>query len=156
MKQNRRQLFICVAIPLAVGGLSALLTRGSMDTFTTLNKPPLSPPGWLFPVVWTILFVLMGLASYLVLKSGKPHQKISRALGLYGVQLGVNFFWSILFFNLSLYLFSFLWLILLWILILVTIIRFHRLSRPAGVLMLPYLLWVTFAGYLNLGIYLLN
>ena len=78
MKQNRRQLFICVAIPLAVGGLSALLTRGSMDTFTTLNKPPLSPPGWLFPVVWTILFVLMGLASYLVLKSGKPHQNRKR------------------------------------------------------------------------------
>ncbi len=156
MKQNRRQLLICIAIPLAVGGLSAWLTRGSMDTFAALNKPPLSPPGWLFPVVWTILFVLMGLASYLVLKSGKPQQKVNRALRLYGIQLGVNFFWSVFFFNLSLYLFSFIWLILLWILILVTTIRFRRLSQPAGMLMLPYLLWVAFAGYLNLGIYLLN
>ena len=156
MKQNRRQLLICIAIPLAEGGLSAWLTRGSMDTFAALNKPPLSPPGWLFPVVWTILFVLMGLASYLVLKSGKPQQKVNRALRLYGIQLGVNFFWSVFFFNLSLYLFSFIWLILLWILILVTTIRFRRLSQPAGMLMLPYLLWVAFAGYLNLGIYLLN
>lgn len=156
MKQNRRQLLICIAIPLAVGGLSAWLTRGSMDTFAALDKPPLSPPGWLFPVVWTILFVLMGLASYLVLKSGKPQQKVNRALRLYGIQLGVNFFWSVFFFNLSLYLFSFIWLILLWILILVTTIRFRRLSQPAGMLMLPYLLWVAFAGYLNLGIYLLN
>lgn len=156
MKQNRRQLLICIAIPLAAGGLSAWLTRGSMDTFAALNKPPLSPPGWLFPVVWTILFVLMGLASYLVLKSGKPQQKVNRALRLYGIQLGVNFFWSVFFFNLSLYLFSFIWLILLWILILVTTIRFRRLSQPAGMLMLPYLLWVAFAGYLNLGIYLLN
>ena len=156
MKQNRRQLLICIAIPLAVGGLSAWLTRGSMDTFAALNKPPLSPPGWLFPVVWTILFVLMGLASYLVLKSGKPQQKVNRALRLYGIQLGVNFFWSVFFFNLSLYLFSFIWLILLWILILVTTIRFRRLSQPAGMLMLPYLLWVAFAGYLNLGISLLN
>lgn len=156
MKQNRRQLLICIAIPLAVGGLSAWLTRGSMDTFAALNKPPLSPPGWLFPVVWTILFVLMGLASYLVLKSGKPQQKVNRALRLYGIQLGVNFFWSVFFFNLSLYLFSFIWLILLWILILVTTIRFRRLSQPAGMLMLPYLLWVAFAGYLNPGIYLLN
>lgn len=156
MKQNRRQLLICIAIPLAAGGLSARLTRGSMDTFAALNKPPLSPPGWLFPVVWTILFVLMGLASYLVLKSGKPQQKVNRALRLYGIQLGVNFFWSVFFFNLSLYLFSFIWLILLWILILVTTIRFRRLSQPAGMLMLPYLLWVAFAGYLNLGIYLLN
>lgn len=156
MKQNRRQLLICIAIPLAAGGLSAWLTRGSMDTFAALNKPPLSPPGWLFPVVWTILFVLMGLASYLVLKSGKPQQKVNRALRLYGIQLGVNFFWSVFFFNLSLYLFSFIWLILLWILILVTTIRFRRLSQPTGMLMLPYLLWVAFAGYLNLGIYLLN
>ena len=98
MKQNRRQLLICIAIPLAAGGLSAWLTRGSMDTFAALNKPPLSPPGWLFPVVWTILFVLMGLASYLVLKSGKPQQKVNRALRLYGIKLGVNFFWSVFFY----------------------------------------------------------
>lgn len=153
---KRRELFICIAIPLAVGGVSAWLSRESMNAFAAFDKPPLSPPGWLFPVVWTLLYVLMGLASYLVLMSAKPQQTINRALRLYGIQLGVNFFWSIFFFNLSLYLFSFLWLILLWLLILATIIRFYQISQTAGDMMLPYLLWVTFAGYLNLGIYLLN
>ena len=153
---KRRQLLICIAIPLAVGGISAWLSRGSMKTYAALSKPPLSPPGWLFPVVWTILFVLMGLATYLVITSEQPQQTINRALRLYGIQLGVNFFWSILFFNMSLYLFSFIWLILLWILILATTVRFYRVSPAAGYLMLPYLLWVAFAGYLNLGIYLLN
>lgn len=156
MKQKWKLLLICIAIPLAVGGLSAWLTRGSADTFAMLNKPPLSPPGWLFPVVWTILFILMGLASYLILTSEKCRQAIDRALRLYGIQLVVNFFWSIFFFNLSLYLFAFIWLILLWLLILGTIVRFCRISQPAGYLMVPYLLWVTFAGYLNFSIYLLN
>lgn len=156
MNLKRRELFICIAIPLAVGGVSAWLSRESMNAFAAFDKPPLSPPGWLFPVVWTLLYVLMGLASYLVLMSAKPQQTINRALRLYGIQLGVNFFWSIFFFNLSLYLFSFLWLILLWLLILATIIRFYQISQTAGDMMLPYLLWVTFAGYLNLGIYLLN
>lgn len=156
MKQRQRKLLICIAIPLAVGGLSAWLTRGSMDVFAGLNKPPLSPPGWLFPVVWTILFVLMGVASYLVLKSAKPQRVINDALWLYGLQLAVNFFWSIFFFRLSLYMFSFIWLVLLWFLVLATVIRFYRISQTSGYLMIPYLLWVTFAAYLNLGIYLLN
>jgi len=156
LKLNRRLLLVCIAIPLTVGAISALLSRESMKTFAALNKPPLSPPGWLFPVVWTLLFVLMGLASYFVLMSGQPQQTINRALLLYGIQLGVNFFWSIFFFNLSLYLFSFIWLVLLWLLILATTLSFYRISPTAGFLMLPYLLWVTFAGYLNFGIYLLN
>ncbi len=153
---KRRKLLICVAVPLAVGGVSAWLSRGGMNAFAALNKPPLSPPGWLFPVVWTLLFILMGLASYLVLMSGRPRQTVNKALRLYGIQLGVNFFWSIFFFNLSLYLFSFLWLILLWLLILAATVRFYQISQTAGSLMLPYVLWVAFAGYLNLGICLLN
>lgn len=153
MKIQWKNLIICLVIPLAVGGLSALLTRNSMETFDTISKPALSPPGWLFPVVWTILYVLMGIASYLVLTSGKPNRT---ALTVYGIQLIFNFFWSILFFNLGLYLFAFIWLVLLWLLILKTTILFHRISKPAGYLMLPYLLWVTFAGYLNYSIYLLN
>lgn len=156
MRQKRWQLFFCIAIPLAIGGLSAWLTRDGMSSFAAWNKPPLSPPGWLFPVVWTILFVLMGLASYLVLRSEQPRQAVHKALWLYGIQLGVNFFWPIFFFNLSLYLFSFAWLVLLWVLILATTVRFYRISRAAGYLMLPYFVWVTFAGYLNFGIYLLN
>ena len=153
LKIQWKKLIVCLAIPLAVGGLSALLTRSGMESFETINKPPLSPPGWLFPVVWTILFVLMGIASYLVAVSDKPSRT---ALTVYGVQLFFNFLWSILFFNLSQYLFAFVWLVILWILILITTVLFYRISKPAGYLMLPYLLWVAFAGYLNFAIYLLN
>ena len=156
MKEKWKQLLICIALPLIVGGISALLTRNSMDTFAALNKPLLSPPGWLFPVVWTILYVLMGVASYLVLTSEKEQWKIKQALWFYKLQLCVNFFWSIYFFILSVYLFSFIWLLLLWILIIGTTIRFYRITNWAGYLMIPYLLWVTFAGYLNYSIYLLS
>ncbi len=156
MKEKQKQLFICIAIPLVVGGLSALLSQNGMAQFSSLIKPPLSPPAWLFPVVWTILYVLMGIASYLVLQSGESHQTINKALRVYGLQLAVNFFWSIIFFNLSSYLFAFIWLVLLWVLILVTLVRFYRISVTAGYLLIPYLVWVTFAGYLNFAIYLLN
>lgn len=156
MSKKTKQFLICLAIPLLVGGLSAFITRGGMDTFETINKPSLSPPSWLFPVVWTVLFILMGIASYLVLVSGKPQMEIKRALVVNGIQLIFNFFWSIFFFNFSLYLFSFIWLVLLWLLILATTVLFYRISKPAGYLMIPYLLWVTFAGYLNFQIYLLN
>ena len=107
-----------------------------METFEMVNKPPLSPPGWLFPVVWTILYVLMGIASYLVLTSGKPDDI---ALKAYGIQLAVNFMWPILFFNLNLYLFSFIWLVALWLLVYQTIRLFWSASKTAGALMIPYL-----------------
>ena len=156
LKINKKLLIICLVIPLAVGGIAALLTGGGLDTFETLNQPPLSPPGWLFPVVWTILYILMGIASYLVLTSGKSQESIRRALVLYGIQLSFNFLWPIFFFGLSAYLFAFIWLVALWLLILATTVSFYRISDIAGYLMIPYLIWVTFAGYLNLGIYLLN
>ena len=145
MKIEWKKLLICIAIPLVIGGISAFLTRGNMQTFSTLNKPALSPPGWLFPIVWTILYILMGIASYLVLISKKTS---TNAFTLYSIQLIFNFFWSIIFFNLSLYLFAFVWLVALWILILKTTILFYQIEKPAGYLMIPYLLWVTFAGYL--------
>ena len=147
---------MCLALPLIIGGLSALLSGPGMELFASLEQPPLSPPGWLFPVVWTLLYLMMGLASCLVLESGGERKQISAALTLYGVQLAVNFFWSIFFFNMQLYLFSFFWLVLLWCLILATLISFYQLSKPAGLLLVPYLLWVTFAGSLNLAIALLN
>lgn len=153
MKIQWKKLISCLAIPLAAGGLSALLTRGSMESFEALNKPPLSPPGWLFPVVWTVLFVLMGIASYLAAVSGGPNRT---ALAVYGVQLLFNFVWPLLFFRLAQYLPAFIWLVILWVLILVTAVFFYRISKPAGYLMLPYLAWVAFAGYLNLAIFLLN
>ncbi len=153
MKIQWKKLILCIVIPLAVGGLSALSTRGGMEIFQSLNKPALAPPSWLFPVAWTILYILMGVASYLVLVSEKPYHK---ALDIYGVQLAFNYLWPIFFFTLQAYLFSFIWLVLLWLLILAATVMFYRISNPAGYLMLPYLLWVTFAGYLNLSIYLLN
>lgn len=153
MKIQWKNLVTCLAIPLAAGGLSAFLTQNNMEAFETVNKPALTPPGWLFPVVWTLLYILMGIASYLALTSKKPSDT---ALTVYGVQLVFNFFWSIIFFNLKLYLLAFLWLAVLWLLILKTTKLFYQLSKPAGYLMIPYLLWVTFAGYLNLSIYLLN
>ena len=154
MKIQWKRLLLCLAIPLAAGGLAAFLTKDSMAQFALLNQPPLSPPGWLFPVVWTILYLLMGYASYLVSISHSSQKR--HALILYAMQLAVNFFWSIFFFNFEWYLFSFFWLLLLWVLIFLTLRAFRRISRTAGDLLIPYLLWVTFAGYLNLAIYLLN
>ncbi|MEE0966496.1 MAG: TspO/MBR family protein [Bacilli bacterium] len=154
MNKKIKTLIVCILIPLAVGFLSALLTRNSMSTFSLLNKPLLAPPGWLFPIVWTILYILMGIASYLVYTSYFYNK--NNALLTYEIQLIFNFFWSIIFFNLEAYLFAFIWLIILWILILITTIQFYNINKLAGLLMIPYLLWVTFAGYLNFMIYLLN
>ncbi len=153
MKIQWKNLITCLAIPLAVGSFSALLTQNSMEAFASLNQPAFAPPGWLFPVVWTILYVLMGIASYLVFTSGKSN---GTALTFYVLQLVFNFFWPILFFRLEQCFLAFIWLVVLWILILKTILEFYRVSKLAAYLMLPYLLWVTFAGYLNLSICLLN
>lgn len=154
MKIQWKRLLVYLAIPLGVGALAGILTKDSMMQFSLLNRPPLSPPGWLFPVVWTVLFLLMGYASYLVSRSDSVQKR--PALILYAIQLIVNFFWSIFFFNFEWYLFSFFWLVLLWVLILLTIRAFWRISPTAAILLIPYLLWVTFAGYLNLAIWLLN
>lgn len=156
MKEKWKKLLICLAVPLSVGGLSAFLTRDGMKTFQTLKKPPLSPPAWVFPLVWTILFLLMGTASFLVLEWGKSRRAVRRALTVYGAQLTANFFWPLLFFGLGAWLFSFFWLIFLWILIFAAKVKFSLLSPAAGRLLIPYLAWVAFAGYLNFGVWLLN
>ncbi len=153
MKINYKNLITAIAIPLAVGGASAFLSMDGMKAFENVKKPPLSPPQWLFPVVWSILYVLMGIASYIVVMSGKENNK---ALRLYGIQLIFNFFWSIFFFNKQWYLFAFSWLAALWILIFFTIREFMDISKLAGALLIPYLLWVSFAGYLNFAVYLIN
>lgn len=156
MKIKKDELAISILLPLAVGAVSSFLTQNAMGMFRLMEQPPLSPPGWLFPVVWTILYVLMGIASYLVCREGKEKPEVADALSVYALQLVFNFFWSIFFFRFEWYLFSFLWLLALWGLILVTTLRFWKVNRTAAKLMLPYLAWVTFAGYLNLGVYLLN
>ena len=155
MRINLKKLLVAIAIPLIIGGISAFITMGSMEAFEGLNKPPLSPPGWLFPVVWSVLYILMGIASYIVYDKNVP-VKSKNALTFYAVQLVFNFFWSIFFFNLEAYLFSFIWLLILWVLIIITAYKFYKISKPAGYLLIPYIIWVTFAAYLNLAIYILN
>ena len=149
-------LFKCIAIPLVVGVIAALSTGGGMKMFETIEKPVLSPPGWLFPVVWTILYTLMGISSYLIITSGAEQEKIDKAISIYGYQLVVNFLWPTFFFNLNWYLFSFFWLVLLWILVLIMIIKFREIDKRAAWLNVPYLIWLTFAGYLNFAIWILN
>ncbi len=153
MRIEIKKLIQCIALPLAVGLVSSFLSRSGMASFDQINKPPLSPPGWLFPIVWTILYIFMGIASYLILTSKK---ECRFPLTVYGIQLIFNFFWPIFFFRLERYLFSFFWLVILWLLILAVILLFRQISKPAAYLMIPYLIWVTFAGYLNFAIFLLN
>lgn len=140
----------------AVGTLSGWITRDAARIYgATITKPPLSPPAVVFPVVWTILFALMGIgAARIDLAPASPAR--SRSLLLFFVQLLFNFLWSILFFNAQAFGLAFLWLLLLWILILLMILSFRQVDPAAAKLQIPYLLWVTFAAYLNLGIWLLN
>ncbi len=151
-----KKLIVCVAIPLIVGGLSALISKSGFEKYAEMPKPALSPPSWLFPVVWTILYVLMGIASYRIFTAEGDMTKRKNALIFYGIQLFFNFAWTIVFFNFGLYLFAFIWLVVMWALIIVTMLKFYKIDKKAGFLILPYLLWVTFAGYLNFGVFLLN
>lgn len=151
--QNKNSLAISILIPLAVGSISALLS-GSASTYLTLEKPSFSPPAIIFPIVWTILYILMGISSYIIYSSNNPNK--SKALKIYGFQLFFNFFWSILFFGFSQYLLAFLWLIILIVLIILMIKQFYAISPLAAYLQIPYLIWCLFAAYLNYSIYIMN
>lgn len=157
MKKQTRIYIISVAISLGVGIVSALLTRGNMNIYEEVSTPPLSPPSFLFPVVWTVLFVLMGISVAMVLTTGtSPLVKRKNALSVYGMSLFFNFFWSIIFFNLRAFLLAFVWLLVLLALIILTIVKYYRINKTAAYLQIPYTVWVTFAGYLNFGIWILN
>ena len=149
-----KPLLLSLLISLGTGGLAALFTGNSMEFYQSLKQPPLSPPGWVFPLAWTILYSLMGVAAYLVWMQDSTGR--NGALFFYGLQLIFNFVWPLLFFNARAYLASLIWLLLLWVLILITTARFFQETKAAGWLMIPYLLWVAFAGYLNAGVWLLN
>ncbi len=154
MKIKWKPLAVCMLLPLALGAVVSVITMNAMSAFETLQKPPLSPPGWLFPVVWTILYLIMGYASYRVWMSGNERRR--DALQAYGFQLFLNLIWPLLFFSFGWYGISFAWLVALWIAVLVTLLRFRAIDKTAGWLLAPYLVWLTFAGYLNLGVFLLN
>ncbi len=155
-KFNLKRFLISLALPLAVGGLSALITKDNMDLYSEIITPPLSPPGWVFPVVWTILYALMGVSLYLVWSSNVAFYKKQRAFTFFGIQLLLNFIWSPIFFNERWFLLAFMVLVLLWIFTLLMITSFYKISKVAGLLQIPYIIWLSFAGYLNLAIYLLN
>lgn len=155
-KFNLKAFLICVAIPLGVGGISALITRGNMDLYSKIKQPPLAPPGWAFAVAWTILYILMGVSLYLIWSSNAEHSQKQTAYVLFLIQLFFNFIWSPIFFNMRQFLLALVVLAVLWIFTLAMIVVFYKISKPAAILQIPYLLWLTFAGYLNFAIYLLN
>lgn len=144
-----------ILFALVVGGVAGLLTSMGMDEYDLVEKPNLTPPDIVFPIVWTILYVLMGISSARIFMLDNSKER-NRSLIVYLLQLFFNFFWSILFFNFQAYAFSFFWLVALWVLILSMIIMFSRLDKLSAYLQIPYLLWVSFAGYLNLMVWLLN
>lgn len=156
MKKTWKTYAIWVLGVEAVGFLSGWLTReGSRSYSQTVTQPPLSPPMWVFPVVWTVLFALMGVSAARVYQSEKSRER-RRALGVFGAQLGFNFLWSIVFFNLRWYGFALVWLLALWGLIAGMIRAFRQVDEPAAAMQIPYLIWVTFAAYLNAGVWVLN
>lgn len=147
---------IFAAISLATGGLSAILTKSNMSIYDEINQPFFAPPSWFFPVVWAILYILMGVGAGLVYCAPRRADLKCSALFYFGLQLAVNFFWSIIFFNFKMFKASFVWLILLLFLILIMFSYFLKISKKAAYLQIPYILWVIFAAVLNLGIAILN
>ena len=157
MWQKIKPYVVSIALSLGVGTLAGFLTKDSMSLYGEIIQPPLSPPSILFPIVWTLLYILMGVSAAMIYtdKTAPARQK-ETALTVYAASLIVNFFWSIFFFNLRAFFLSFVWLLLLFVLILYTIRLYHRINRVAAYLQIPYAAWVAFAGYLNLAIWILN
>lgn len=156
MRKQWKPIILSILVAEAVGALSGFLTREGMKLFTdAVAQPPLSPPPLLFPIVWTILYALMGYGSARIWLS-TPSPDRSRALNLYAIQLVVNFFWCLIFFNAQAFGFAFFWLLLLWVLVLLMILAFDKVDPLSAKLQVPYLIWLTFAAYLNLGVWYLN
>ena len=157
MRKNIKVYIVSIVIALAVGGLAAFFTRNNMSIYYSINQPTLAPPMILFPIVWSVLYIFMGIGSAIVyIKRKENPTEAYCGLRIYGLQLTVNFLWSIIFFNLQAYLFAFIWLLALVGLIVGMIFQFRTISKTASNFQIPYLLWVVFAGYLNLMVYILN
>jgi len=156
-KQNLLRLIAAVVFCEAAGALGAVFTVPAIATwYTSLNKPAFTPPNWVFGPVWTTLFALMGIALYLVWSKGLKEKKVKTAVWVFAAQFALNLLWSFLFFSLRQPLLAFAEIILLWIAIAATIIKFYPISRKAGLLLLPYLAWVTVASALNYFVWALN
>ncbi len=151
--KNIKTLIISIIIPLIIGFIGNLLGNNSMG-FNEIIKPSYNPPGIIFPIVWTILYILMGISSYLIYTSNST--KKEDALRVYALQLIFNMLWTFFFFNLNWFLFSFIWIIILIILVSIMIFKFIKINKTAGYLQIPYLAWLIFASILNMSIYFLN
>lgn len=143
---------ICLAVPLVPGFIVGMLTSGSADIYKRIKTPVFAPPAAVFPIAWGILYALMGISLYLIYRNGG----VRRNYVLFGVQLLINLVWPFLFFTFEAFTAAFFWLLLLWAAILAMIISFYGKYPPSAYLQIPYLLWVTFAGVLNLSVALLN
>lgn len=151
------QFFVAIAVCLLAGLIGSVFTAPALSPwYAALAKPALTPPAWLFGPVWTVLFVLMGIALYIVWSKGWGQKNVQVAMTIFAVQLVLNVLWSYLFFGLQAPFFGLIEIVILWVAILMTIGTFRRVSIPAAVLLVPYFLWVTFAAYLTYGIYTLN
>jgi len=150
------RLAVSIIVPLLVGFIGSFFTSKSVNSwYKTLNKPSFNPPNWLFAPVWTILFILIGLSFYLVWSANFGSSKWL-AIGIFSLNLLLNLLWSLLFFGLGKFFFAFIEILILWIVILINTIVFYGISQLAGILLIPYLLWVSFASILNYYIYILN
>ncbi len=147
---------ISVIIALAVGALSAFATKDYMNIYDEIVRPPLAPPGFVFPVVWTVLYTLMGISSAIVFTKCNETECSDTWGVIYVLQLVVNFFWSIIFFRMRSFLFAFIWLLILIALVVWMILEFRKISKIAAYLQIPYLIWILFAAFLNLMIFILN
>jgi len=150
------KLVASILIPLVIGFLGSFFTSSSVNNwYATINKPTFNPPNWIFGPVWTVLFFLIGISFYLVWKKGFGKNKI-KIIGIYALQLLLNFIWSLLFFGLQSPALALIEIIILWFVILANIIIFYKSTKIAGYILIPYLLWVSFATVLNFAIFILN
>lgn len=153
-KVDKKQLALNIAVPIGLGAISSLITRNGMKEFALINQPPLSPPSWLFGVAWTALYAIMGISSYII-RQNDP-SKTKTGLAFYTLQLAFNVTWPLLFFGAKAYLLSFVWLLILLALVIAMTVSFFKIDKKAGLLQIPYILWLCFAAYLNFGVYVLN
>ena len=153
MKINWKRLIIITIITFVVGSFFSFFTMNNMETFKELEKP-INIPGIIFPIVWSILYLLMSISCYLITQSRSNDN--DKAIVLYGIQLIINSVWSLIFFGFGAYLFAFIWLLLLLVSVIIMVIEFNKIDKRAAYLNIPYILWIIFAGYLNLSIYILN
>jgi len=154
---NVIRLIIAILICQMIGLIGAVFTSSSVSTwYVTLTKPSFNPPNWVFAPVWTTLYIMMGISAFLVWEKGLEDQKVKTSLSIFGIQLILNLSWTIIFFGLKSTMGGLVVIIILWFLILLTILHFYKLSKVAGIILLPYIMWVSFATVLNTAIVILN